>query len=82
MGYEVEPCVIVLSTQIDTDIVSRYRNEQWVILTGSLSNCSTTRSTYAFVRDVVGFDLAAFFTRNSNKLKTEVEQILQALLSA
>lgn len=76
------PCVVVLSTQIDGDIVTRYRNEQWVILTGSLTERSATRSTYAFVRDVIGFDLAAFFSRNSNTLKTEVEKALHALLSA
>lgn len=76
------PCVAVLSTQIDTDIVTRYRNEQWAILTGSLINSSTTQSTYAFVRHVVGFDLAEFFVRNSDKLKIEVEKVLQALLSA
>lgn len=76
------PCVVVLSTQIDSDIVTRYRNEQWAILTGSVAERSTIRSTYAFVRDVVGFDLAGFFTRNSDTLRTEVEKVLHALLSA
>lgn len=76
------PCVVVLSTQIDSDIVTRYRNEQWAILIGSVAEHSTIRSTYAFVRDVVGFDLASFFTRNSATLRTEVEKVLHELLSA
>ncbi len=75
------PCVVVLSSQIDYDIVTRYRNEQWAILTGSVTEHSTIRSTYAFVRDVVGFDLASFFTRNSDTLRTEVHKVLHALLS-
>jgi hypothetical protein len=75
------PCVVVLSTQIDSDIVTRYRNERWVILTGSLTEKSATRSTYAFFRDVIGFDLAEFFSRNSATLTNEVEQVLRALLS-
>lgn len=75
------PCVLVLSTQIDGDIVSRYRNERWAILVGSVQDSSPTRSTYAFVRDVVGFDLASFFARNSETLRTEVALVLEALLS-
>ncbi len=76
------PCVVVLSTQIDTDIVIRYRNAKWVILTGSIEERSTVRSTYAFVRDVIGFDLEGFFSRNSDALRSEVEKVLHALLSA
>jgi len=76
------PCVVVLSAQIDSDIVTRYRNAQWVILTGSsTTDGSTIRSTYAFMRDVIGFDLAGFFAANSKKLRTEVEKVLRSLLS-
>jgi len=72
---------MVLSTQIDSDIVTRYRSERWAILVGSLTEKAPTRSTYAFIRDVVGFDLAGFFSRNSETLKAEVEKVLRALLS-
>lgn len=75
------PCLVVFSNQIDEAIVTRYRNEQWVILTGAVTESSPVESTYAFVRDVLGFDLAGFFTRNSTALKREVERILQALLA-
>jgi hypothetical protein len=72
--------VIVLSTQIDTDIVIRYRNEKWALLTGNKEG-PTTRSTYSFMKDVVGFDLAGFFERNSPRLRKEIDAVLNALLS-
>jgi hypothetical protein len=33
------------------------------------------------MRDVVGYDLAGFFTRNSKILRKEVEAVLKALLT-
>lgn len=74
------PCVLVMSTQIDTDILHRYRSEKWAILTGCLGDTSVLVSTYAFIRDVVGYDLAAFFKRNTKSLRAEVEEALEALL--
>jgi hypothetical protein len=75
------PCLVVLSTQIDAEIATRYRHERWAILTGSVAEPSSIRSTYAFLRHVIGFDLEAFFKRNSDQLRSEVEKVLQALLS-
>lgn len=75
------PCLVVLSTQIDGDIVVRYRSAQWALLTGSVATASAIRSTYAFVRDVIGFELAGFFERNANALQAEVTSVLHALLS-
>ncbi len=37
-------------------------------------------STYDFMRDVVGYDLAGFFARNGNVLRKEIELVLKALL--
>lgn len=75
------PVILLFSNQIDGDVVERYIQAKWLFLTGSVRG-STVESTYAFCRDVVGYDLAAFFERNSPRLKAEMEQILQALLSA
>jgi hypothetical protein len=75
------PCVIVLSTQIDSDIVTRYRLEKWALLVGTTSQKSRIRSTYSFMSDVIGFDLAGFLARNSLRLKAEVDAVLKALLS-
>lgn len=76
------PCVAILSLQIDDDIALRYRNEKWVLLTGSITEKSPQKSLYAFMRSVVGYDLAAFFQRHSEVLKTEVNAVLSKLLSS
>lgn len=75
------PCVIVLSSQIDTDITLRYRSAKWSILTGTVGGNDAFFSTYDFFSTVVGYDLAAFFTRNGNALKAEVDTALKALLT-
>ena len=74
------PCMLLLSTQIDEDIVIRYRSENYALLVGSISNSSPITSTYDFMREVIGYDLAGFFERHSNTLKEEVERILELLL--
>lgn len=76
------PCAVIMSNQIDSDIRTRYRMEKWVILTGIIGADSPLISTYAFVRDVVGYDLAAFFQRNAELLRAEVAKVLEALLRA
>jgi len=76
------PCVGILSLQIDDDIAFRYRNEKWALLTGSMSEPSPRKSLYAFMRTVVGYDLAAFFQRHTETLRTEVNAVLTRLLSS
>lgn len=73
------PVVVVLSTQIDGDIVVRYTQARWLLLTGTKGG-SPTESTYAFCRDILGYDLAGFFERNSPRFKAELEKVLIALL--
>jgi len=75
------PCAGILSLQIDEDIAQRYRNERWVLLTGLTGNASSHESFYSFCKDIVGYDLAGFFQRNSPALKNEVEAVLTALLT-
>jgi hypothetical protein len=75
------PVIVLFSTQIDSDVAHRYQENLWLLLTGSVHG-STTTSTYAFCRDIVGYDLADFFTRHSSKIKSEIENVLKALLSA
>lgn len=75
------PCAVILSGQIDGDILLRYRAERWSVLTGSAGLVSPVISTYAFMNDVVGYDLAGFFERNSEALSHEVDTVLRALLS-
>lgn len=73
------PIVAVFSQQIDSDIVLRYRNNRCGILVGSVG-AGRCESLYDFVDEVVGYDLAGFFERNHDAIKTEVEKILEGLL--
>lgn len=75
------PCAAILSTQIDSDILYRYKSEKWAVITGVIGTKNPLISTYDFMRNVVGYDLAGFFTRNSDVLREEVELILTALLA-
>lgn len=74
------PCCLILSAQIDSDVVTRYRNEKWAILIGQLGGGELT-STYLFMREVIGYDLAGFFSRHASTLREEVDRVLQALLT-
>jgi hypothetical protein len=75
------PVLAVLSTQIDGDIVERYERGKWLVLRGTVAG-EDTFSTYTFARDVIGYDLAAFFQRNSEQLKSFTEDVLESLLRA
>jgi len=75
------PCAVVLSTQIDTDILHRYRTEKWSVLTGTNGENSPHHSTYDFMRQVVGFDFGGLLMRHSGTLRTEIDVVLRALLS-
>lgn len=75
------PCAVILSTQIDGDILLRYRAEKWVVLTGIEGANDPLISTYDFMRDVVGYDLAAFFQHNQQTLRAEIDAVLKALLT-
>lgn len=75
------PCAVILSAQIDEDILIRYRAEKWSVLTGIVGLNDPMRSTYDFMRDIVGYDLAAFFERNSKMLQNEIDIVLNALLT-
>jgi hypothetical protein len=75
------PCAAILSAQIDSDILNRYRMERWAVITGIEGTNNSLLSTYDFMREVVGYDLAAFFQRNSQLLRAEIDIVLSALLA-
>ncbi len=74
------PCALILSAQIDSDVLLRYRARNWSILTGAIGSSDPLSSTYDFLREVVGCDLAGFFSRNQDTLKREIGSILGKLL--
>ena len=74
------PCLVLMSTQMDSDILTRYRGAKWAILTGIPIGGSRLNSTYTFLREVIGYDLAAFFERHAEVLRTDVTRVLETLL--
>jgi hypothetical protein len=74
------PVLLLLSTQMDDDVAERYQLEKWLLLVGTTTG-SVTESTYAFCRKVIGYDIAAFFERNSAAIRVEVEKVLAAILT-
>ncbi len=71
------PCVLIFSTQIDEDIIVRYKHEKWAMLVGTIQDQSPFTSTYAFMKEILGYDLAGFLERNSETLKTEIEIVFR-----
>lgn len=74
------PVFAILSAQVSDPVIRRYRSDGMLVLTGVPDGDSTV-STFAFFKDVIGYDLAAFFKRNSEVLKKEIRAIIKTLLS-
>ena len=74
------PAVLLLSTQIDHDVAMRYARARWLLLRGTTEG-TALNSTYTFMREVVGYDLADFFRRNSGSLREQIESVLRKLIS-
>lgn len=71
---------MVLSRQIDEDVALRYRANRWLVLTGTTGDDDPFGSTYDFMAQVVGFDLAAFFSRHTDTLRSEIDSVVRTLL--
>jgi len=74
------PVFAIFSSQIDTDLMLRYRNNRCGILVGQLE-APATISLYSFTREILGFDLAGFFGTHSKVIRDEVRSVLSTLLS-
>lgn len=75
------PVFAVFSSQIDSDIVLRYRNNRCGILIGT-TNGNNQMSLYTFCEQVLEYNLAEFFKRQSATIKKEIHDVLETLLSA
>ena len=75
------PVFAVFSSQIDTDIVLRYRNNRCGILIGTTSDNSNV-SLYAFCEQILEYDLAGFFKHHTMTIKKEIHDVLEKLRSA
>ena len=74
------PVVLLFSRQVNRTVESRYRGAGLRVLIGTLDG-SDIESTFAFCREIVGYDAAAFFQRNQERLHEEFLAILRGLLS-
>jgi hypothetical protein len=75
------PALAILSSQVSEPVAQRYRKDGMLILTGTISQ-DPNISTFAFFKEVIGYDLAKFFERNSLTIQAEVKAIIRKLLSA
>ena len=74
------PATTIMSLQMDADIQLRYRQNNWIVLVGDQSSGDDLQSCYAFARGVLDYDLPGFFERNTDRIRSEVDDILQLLL--
>lgn len=72
------PVFTVFSSQIDNDISLRYRNGKCGILVGNLHG-NAFSSLFRFCEEILLFDLAYFFQKNSTLIKRQVNDILKTL---
>jgi hypothetical protein len=80
-AHHYVPSLVLLSTQINEAVAARYETAQWLLLSG-IEAGQATDSTWIFLRDVVGYDLAAFFQRKSDDFRVLVESIAATLLES
>ena len=73
------PVVAVLSSQVSETVIGRYRDAGMLVMTGVRSP-DPTLSTFAFFKDVIGYDLEQFFIRSSPKIKAEINALVEKLL--
>lgn len=72
--------VMVMSMQIPNTVRNRYERSNICVMTGNLEDQSPLTSTYAFFSDVVGYNLAEFFDRNSGVFRKQTHAILTSIL--
>ena len=82
LGHGFLPVLTIMSTQINEIVHARYTTGNWSVLMGTVEEADPLRSTYDFVDQVVGYDLAGFFERNTSRLRAGMDGILRALLEA
>lgn len=75
------PCLMVMSAQIDDDIVARYNVAKWAILQGFVET-SPYVSTFSFFKQVVGFDFVEFMNSNKEYFKGKIQHVLEQLMRA
>ena len=79
-AYHYIPVFSIFSSQIDNDIVLRYKNSRCCVLVGNM-NKSPYVSLFSFCKEILGYDLAEFFKTNSPYIREKVGKVLEQLFS-
>ena len=74
------PVLAVMSMQLDHVLRIRYEGAKMGVLAGVPNSEDPLTSTFAFCKQVVGYDLERFFARNTVRLREQVVGILDTLL--
>lgn len=82
LGHGYLPVLTIMSTQINHAVRARYATGNWSVLMGTIGAGDPLHSTFDFMHQVVGYNLRAFFERNTQALRASTEDILSALLEA
>jgi hypothetical protein len=75
------PVFAIFSSQIDSTIVLKYKNNRCGVITG-LASDNPQASLFTFCKTILGYDLAAFFKNKSDIFKNEIHSVLKTLLDA
>lgn len=73
--------VSVISTQINLQAKKHYLDNGILVMTGDIEDDDILTSTFAFTQKVLGYDLAGFFERNTDTLRTHMHSILEQTLT-
>lgn len=74
------PAFAIFSNQVSVPGIERYRNDGMIVLTGLLDG-DAYRSTFTFLSEIADYDLIAFFERNQEEIRTEVQSVVKTLLT-
>lgn len=74
------PAFAIFSNQVSVPVIERYRNDGMIVLTGLLDG-DAYRSTFTFLSEIADYDLIAFFERNQEEIRTEVQSVVKTLLT-
>jgi len=72
------PVIVIVSTQVNNTVFQRYHDQRLHLMLGVLKG---DNSTFGFFSDVIGYDLAGFFQRNSSDMRKRFDAIIKQLLS-
>lgn len=73
--------MVLMSLQINETVRKRYQEGGLLVLIGDAYCDDPCESTYGFLKEVAGYDLASFFERNTEELKRQTASILEHLLN-